>query len=93
MHHGTARLSGKPFEDQISKKDVIITTYSLAQRDVDVLSAVSWRHLVLDEAQNIKNPSARQTQAIKKIKAGNRIALTGALLRTGCPNSGPSWTS
>ena len=77
VHHGTDRLSGKPFEDEISKRDVIITTYSLAQRDVDVLSAVSWRHLVLDEAQNIKNPSARQTQAIKKIKAGNRIALTG----------------
>ena len=77
VHHGTARLSGKPFEDEASKKDVIITTYSLAQRDVDVLSAVSWRHLVLDEAQNIKNHSARQTQAIKKIKAGNRIALTG----------------
>ena len=77
VHHGTARLSGKPFKDEISKNDVIITTYSLAQRDVDVLSAVTWRHLVLDEAQNIKNPSARQTQAIKKIKAGNRIALTG----------------
>ncbi len=66
-----------PSRTKISKRDVIITTYSLAQRDVDVLSAVSWRHLVLDEAQNIKNPSARQTQAIKKIKAGNRIALTG----------------
>lgn len=77
VHHGTDRLSGKPFEDEISKRDVIITTYSLAQRDVDVLSAVKWRHLVLDEAQNIKNPSARQTQAIKKIKASNRIALTG----------------
>lgn len=77
VHHGTDRLSGKPFEDEISKMDVIITTYTLAQRDVDILSAVSWGHLVLDEAQNIKNPSARQTQAIKMIKAGNRIALTG----------------
>ncbi|MGD0952378.1 MAG: DEAD/DEAH box helicase [Methanotrichaceae archaeon] len=77
VHHGTDRLLGKTFADEATKRDVVITTYSLAQRDEEILSAVQWNHIVLDEAQNIKNPSARQTQAIKKIKAAHRIALTG----------------
>jgi SNF2 family DNA or RNA helicase len=77
VHHGTDRLSGRRFGAEASKHDVVITTYSLAQRDVDDLQMVQWNHVVLDEAQNIKNQSARQTQAIKSLKAGQRIALTG----------------
>ena len=38
---------------------------------------VEWRLAVLDEAQAIKNPAARQTKAVKRLKAENRIALTG----------------
>ncbi|MEA2052998.1 MAG: SNF2-related protein, partial [Euryarchaeota archaeon] len=53
------------------------STYALAHRDEDTLSAVHWQHVVLDEAQNIKNPAAKQTQAIKKFVAEHRIALTG----------------
>ena len=37
----------------------------------------NWQHIVLDEAQNIKNPSARQTIVIKRLKSQHRIALTG----------------
>lgn len=77
LHHGMGRLSGDQFKDEASKHDMVITTYSLAQRDEDILSAIQWEHIVLDEAQNIKNQSARQTQAIKRLKSGPRIALTG----------------
>lgn len=77
LHHGTNRLSGDLFEVEASKHDVVITTYSLANRDVDALSVVQWGHIVLDEAQNIKNQSARQTRAIKSFGTGQRIALTG----------------
>ncbi|MFB3764311.1 MAG: DEAD/DEAH box helicase [Methanotrichaceae archaeon] len=77
LHHGMSRLSGDQFKDEASKHDMVITTYALAQRDEDILSAVQWEHIVLDEAQNIKNQSARQTLAIKRLKSGPRIALTG----------------
>ena len=41
------------------------------------LAATSWRFVILDEAQAIKNPAARQTKAAKALKAKARIALTG----------------
>lgn len=77
MHHGLGRLTGQAFRKKAEIADVVITTYSLAQRDEEDLSAVSWDHVVLDEAQSIKNQSARQTQAIKRLKANQKIALTG----------------
>jgi SNF2 family DNA or RNA helicase len=77
LHHGLSRLSGRHFREAVEKNDVVITTYALAQRDEEDLSSVSWSHIILDEAQSIKNQTARQTQAIKRLKAENRIALTG----------------
>jgi len=77
VHHGADRLTGKKFGREAKKNDLVISTYALAHRDEDTLSAVHWQHVVLDEAQNIKNPTAKQTQAIKKLKAAHRIALTG----------------
>jgi len=77
VHHGADRLTGKNFAREAKKKDLVISTYALAHRDEETLSAVHWQHVVLDEAQNIKNPSAKQTQAIKKLEAEHRIALTG----------------
>jgi SNF2 family DNA or RNA helicase len=77
LHHGLSRLSGRHFREAVEKNDVVITTYALAQRDEEDLSSVSWSHIILDEAQSIKNQTARQTQAVKRLKAENRIALTG----------------
>ena len=77
VHHGADRLTGKKFAREAKKNDIILSTYALAHRDEDTLSEVHWQHVVLDEAQNIKNPAAKQTQAIKKLKAAHRIALTG----------------
>ena len=77
IHHGTDRLAGSAFSEEAEKHDLVISTYALAHRDEEALSQVHWRHIVLDEAQNIKNPAAKQTQAIKRIKADHTIALTG----------------
>jgi SNF2 family DNA or RNA helicase len=46
-------------------------------RDQKTLSGIDWQGIVLDEAQNIKNPVAKQSQAVREIPAGFRIALTG----------------
>jgi hypothetical protein len=56
--------------------DLVITSYGSLLR-VPWLAEISWRLAVLDEAQAIKNPDAKQTRAVKKLKAGARLALTG----------------
>lgn len=77
VHHGAERLMGKIFAREAKKHDLVISTYALANRDAETFAGVQWQHVVLDEAQNIKNPAAKQTQAIKKLNAEHRIALTG----------------
>jgi SNF2-related domain/SNF2 Helicase protein/Helicase conserved C-terminal domain len=62
--------------EQLRNVDVVITSYGTLLR-IPWLANVSWNLLVLDEAQAIKNPSAKQTQAVKKLKAAVRFALTG----------------
>jgi len=56
--------------------DLVVTTYGTLMRQ-PWLRGQAWRLLILDEAQAIKNPSARQTKAVKALKADARIALTG----------------
>ncbi|MEY4515541.1 MAG: hypothetical protein RLZZ450_7663, partial [Pseudomonadota bacterium] len=56
--------------------DVVLTTYGTAAR-VPWIAKRAWSLLVLDEAQAIKNPGARQTRAVKALRAHSRIALTG----------------
>jgi hypothetical protein len=77
IHHGGDRASGEEFLAAAAGHDVIISTYGLARRDVDDLAQVQWSNVILDEAQNIKNPQAKQTQAVRRLPAANRIALTG----------------
>ncbi len=77
IHHGTGRLSGTEFLQTVDAHDLIITSYGTARRDIELLTQIQWSHLIIDEAQNIKNPRAKQTQAVRRIQAPNRVALTG----------------
>jgi SNF2 family DNA or RNA helicase len=77
VHHGGDRARGDAFAEAVEQHDVVISTYGLARRDVDDLRQIAWGDVILDEAQNIKNPAAKQTQAIRKLEARNRMALTG----------------
>lgn len=56
--------------------DVVLTTYGMVLRQ-QWLTKVKWHLVILDEAQAIKNPAARQTRAVKKLPSAARIALTG----------------
>ncbi len=56
--------------------DVVITTYGTVMR-VPWMKEMAWRNLILDEAQAIKNPGAKQTRAIKALQSRWRLALTG----------------
>lgn len=73
-------LHGKDRQDHfvdIEKYDVVITTYPLLPRDKDALIDTNWSLIVLDEAQAIKNPSAKVTQAVCELSAKQRLCLTG----------------
>ena len=70
-----ARAAANP-ADFLADVDVVLTTYGMAAR-LEWLSSVRWSLVVLDEAQAIKNATARQTRAVKRLNADARIALTG----------------
>ena len=72
---GLDRLAADPTAE-LAGTDVVVTTYALAKK-LDWIATVSWRLVVLDEAQAIKNASSAQTQAVKRLRAESRIALTG----------------
>ena len=77
VHHGGERLGGGDLAAAVANADLVITTYGLVARDIESISTISWGRLVLDEAQNIKNSAARQAQAVRRISAARRVALTG----------------
>jgi len=62
--------------ESLDKTDLVITTYSLVQK-YQWLHSCTWNYIVLDEAQAIKNPGTKQTRAVKKLSAENRIVMTG----------------
>lgn len=59
------------------KNDIILTTYAIMRIDVEELRKENWGMIVVDEAQNIKNPDTAQTVAVKSIKSDIKIAMTG----------------
>ncbi|MGB7873064.1 MAG: DEAD/DEAH box helicase [Anaerolineales bacterium] len=77
VHRGGDRLRGEEFWDAIKNQDVVLTSYPIARLDAETIQSIQWLAVILDEAQNIKNPDTKQTQAIRKLEAEFRIALTG----------------
>ena len=63
--------------DNIDNYDVILTTYTTYKNDIDKYKNINFDYCIIDEAQNIKNPDAIITKAIKNINAKVRFALTG----------------
>lgn len=59
------------------KYDILITTYNLVKRDLESYKKIFFDYVILDEAQNIKNPSSQNSKSVKELKSKNRFALTG----------------
>jgi SNF2 family DNA or RNA helicase len=75
--HGTQRKLG---DLTASSTDIVITSYALVTRDIALLGEQSFGLVVLDEAQAIKNPSAKVTQSLKTLNVERRLCLTGTPL-------------
>ncbi|MBM3766309.1 MAG: DEAD/DEAH box helicase [Acidobacteria bacterium] len=89
LHHGINRAKGDEFTKAAYKNALVITSYGLLQRDLDSLKQVQWAGIILDEAQNIKNPDTRQARAARAIEGDYRIALTGTPVEN---NVGELWS-
>ncbi|HEY3484413.1 MAG TPA: DEAD/DEAH box helicase, partial [Ilumatobacteraceae bacterium] len=81
VHHGTDRHQTTPTLNEArlfgdADADLVVTTYGLVARDAS-LAAVEWSTVVIDEAQMIKNPGTRAAKAIRALRAGQKLALTG----------------
>ena len=63
--------------------DVVITSYPLIRRDIELLKDYRFRFVILDEAQNIKNAGSVAAQAVKQLQADTRFALTGTPMENG----------
>jgi superfamily II DNA or RNA helicase len=77
LHQGASRLRGEAFRAAALSVDLVLTSYALARQDANMMQTVDWLGVILDEAQNIKNPSARQSQAVRKLHSDFRLTLTG----------------
>jgi len=63
--------------DEISRSQIVITSYSLLRRDIEFYKKMSFNYVILDEAQNIKNRNTRNALVAKSLKASMRLAMTG----------------
>ena len=77
LHHGSDRLTDEAFVQAAGAHDLVVSSFGLLRRDADTLGKIRWSAVIVDEAQNIKNPETRQAQIARKLPADYRIALTG----------------
>lgn len=63
--------------EQIKAHDIVLTTYPLVVRDEEMLKAQQFHQIILDEAQNIKNPHSKSAQVLRSLTATHRLCLTG----------------
>lgn len=63
--------------DQIDQYDVVITSYTLLQKDIELYEPIEFSYMILDEAQHIKNRGTRNAKSVKKIHAQHRLILSG----------------
>lgn len=89
VHHGLARTKGAAFKKAAMKQAIIISSYALLHRDLEHFKDVEWRAIILDEAQNVKNPETLQSKAARSLQTETRIALTGTPVEN---NVGDLWS-
>lgn len=74
IHHGSKRTGVAAI---LSSHDVVVISYNTAVSDLSMLKMINWNCIVLDEAQNIKNPYSERTRSVKSITRKAGIAVTG----------------
>ncbi len=89
VHHGTSRAKGQKFQTEAAQHAIVLSTYALLHRDLEILMQLPLAGVILDEAQNIKNSETKQARAARALSAPYRIALTGTPVEN---NVGDLWS-
>lgn len=74
VHTGVNR---NRYSESFDTCDVIITTYGIARVDQDLLQSIHFHYLILDESQQIKNPTSKAFKVVRSLKAEYRLSLSG----------------
>ncbi|MBE8721752.1 DEAD/DEAH box helicase [Sphingobacterium pedocola] len=74
LHTGSNRFKD-PYA--FSHFDLVITTYGIVRSDEVILGKFFFNYIILDESQNIKNPTSKSFKSIKTLKSRNKLALSG----------------
>ena len=80
IRQGAGRSRGAELERALRESDLVVCSFGIIHRDFDQLRDIAWGGLIVDEAQNLKNPGAKQTRAVRRLQAPVRFALTGTPL-------------
>ena len=78
VHHGNTRTRN---HEELTKSNIIITTYGTLRSDINVFLSVLFDYVVLDESQAIKNPASKVTKAASLLTAKNRLCMSGTPLQ------------
>ena len=73
----TSTKSGLTVEQVVADADVVVTSYTLLRLEDEAYVAQEWAGVLLDEAQHVKNRNGRTHQAVRRLRAGLRVAITG----------------
>ena len=63
--------------EQVGKTDIVVTSYDICRNDAEVFTSLDWNYCILDEGHLIKNPRAKTSQAVKRLKSNHRLILSG----------------
>ena len=74
VHTGTMRYKSP---EVFGNYDVIVTTYGISRIDIDLLKSFFFDYIILDESQNIKNPSSKSYQCVRQLKSRFKLILSG----------------
>ncbi len=77
LHQGVGRLAGPGLVALAPECDVVVTSYDIATRDAAALAEVAWDRLLLDEAQDVKNPATKRARTLRRLPARRKLAMTG----------------
>ncbi len=84
--HGLGRHERR---SEVDSAHIVVTTYGVIARDLDLMKGMTWHLLVLDEAQAIKNPDSKATRAVCQLLSRHRLCLSGTPVEN---NLGELWS-
>lgn len=77
VHQGANRRKNGEFMNAAAEVDMVLSSYAVVRQDAEFVQKMNWWGVILDEAQNIKNPATKLAQAVRKLNSEFRFALTG----------------